>query len=286
MGKRKAKEPQETPKSNGTSACSDIFNELFGNVSEQNANSSLFSEKNPFKRKPLESNSSFDPTKNTDNASNAVSDNHDSDELKKKKRSKEKKSSIDSDNVLEASGKKLKPGSDISPNFGPQLDRVPQDGETEDSGLGAQATALSKEKNILSEEGAGKGELVKEGKEKRKKKRKRDEVEEEWEAKKYGAVEEGEGEGQDLGNKVVGTKRKTVDNPADMLVTNEGFDDENKLLKTIFVGNLPLKVKKKTLLKEFKKFGEVESVRIRSVPILDVGIPFLRSLISFSFLST
>ncbi|KAJ0113562.1 hypothetical protein Patl1_03528 [Pistacia atlantica] len=52
---------------------------------------------------------------------------------------------------------------------------------------------------------------------------------------------------------------------------DEGFDDENKLLRTVFVGNLPLKVKKKLLLKEFSKFGEVESIRIRSVPILDVG---------------
>ncbi|MCX2959587.1 MAG: hypothetical protein N6V49_12795, partial [Serratia symbiotica] len=36
--------------------------------------------------------------------------------------------------------------------------------------------------------------------------------------------------------------------------------------------NLPLKVKKKTLVKEFSKFGEVESVRVRSVPILDVSV--------------
>ncbi|BBH02842.1 RNA-binding family protein with RRM/RBD/RNP motifs [Prunus dulcis] len=67
--------------------------------------------------------------------------------------------------------------------------------------------------------------------------------------------------------------RKMVDNPADMLVSNEGFDDESKLLRTVFVGNLPLKVKKKVLIKEFSKFGEVESVRIRSVPILDTKKP-------------
>ncbi|KAG5067777.1 hypothetical protein JHK85_000154 [Glycine max] len=97
-----------------------------------------------------------------------------------------------------------------------------------------------------------------------KRKRKRDEVEKEWEEKKYGAVEEG------IENKTVGIKRKTLDDPADMMVSKEGFDNEDKLLRTVFVGNLPLKVKKKTLLKEFKKFGEVESVRIRSVPIQDV----------------
>uniref|UniRef100_M4DZX1 RRM domain-containing protein n=1 Tax=Brassica campestris TaxID=3711 RepID=M4DZX1_BRACM len=56
-----------------------------------------------------------------------------------------------------------------------------------------------------------------------------------------------------------------------MVVSKEGFDDERKLLRTVFVGNLPLKFKKKLILKEFRKFGEVESVRIRSVPIVDVS---------------
>ncbi|KAJ0476183.1 putative RNA recognition motif domain, nucleotide-binding alpha-beta plait domain superfamily [Helianthus annuus] len=51
------------------------------------------------------------------------------------------------------------------------------------------------------------------------------------------------------------------------------IDDEEKLLRTVFVGNLPLKVKKKALLKEFDRFGEIESVRIRSVPILDDKTP-------------
>lgn len=113
-----------------------------------------------------------------------------------------------------------------------------------------------------------------------KRKRKRGEVEKDWEEKKYGIVEEG------LENKTVGIKRKTLDDPADMMVSKEGFDDEDKLLRTVFVGNLPLKVKKKTLLKEFKKFGEVESVRIRSVPIQDVGFPFSRVcflLLKFQF---
>lgn len=58
-----------------------------------------------------------------------------------------------------------------------------------------------------------------------------------------------------------------------MMVSKEGFDDEDKLLRTIFVGNLPLKVKKKTLLKKFKNFGEDESVRIRSVPLQDTKKP-------------
>ncbi|KAL8507147.1 hypothetical protein ACS0TY_017880 [Phlomoides rotata] len=59
-----------------------------------------------------------------------------------------------------------------------------------------------------------------------------------------------------------------MDNPEDMIVSNEGFDDESKLLRTIFVGNLPLKLRKKEIAKAFDKFGEVESV-----PIIDGKIP-------------
>ncbi|KAJ0857375.1 putative RNA recognition motif domain, nucleotide-binding alpha-beta plait domain superfamily [Helianthus annuus] len=75
-------------------------------------------------------------------------------------------------------------------------------------------------------------------------------------------------------------KRLVIDEEADNkevdkeeLVAKEGFDDEEKLLRTVFVGNFPLKVKKKALLKEFDRFGEIESVRIRSVPILDDKTP-------------
>ncbi|KAL1223776.1 hypothetical protein V5N11_005829 [Cardamine amara subsp. amara] len=93
----------------------------------------------------------------------------------------------------------------------------------------------------------------------KRKKRKRDEIENEYETKKYGSVEK----------KKVGEKRKKADEVADTMVSKEGFDDESKLLRTVFVGNLPLKVKKKLILKEFSKFGEVESLRIRSVPIVD-----------------
>ncbi|KAG5411379.1 hypothetical protein IGI04_007698, partial [Brassica rapa subsp. trilocularis] len=73
--------------------------------------------------------------------------------------------------------------------------------------------------------------------------------------------------------KKVGEKRKRAEEVADMMVVSkEGFDDERKLLRTVFVGNLPLKFKKKLILKEFRKFGEVESVRIRSVPIVDRSV--------------
>ncbi|PWA72159.1 RNA-binding (RRM/RBD/RNP motifs) family protein [Artemisia annua] len=106
-----------------------------------------------------------------------------------------------------------------------------------------------------------------------KKKRKRDEVEAEYEERKYGGVDVDKGE--DEGVKVkVGEKRKGLGKgDEELLVAKEGFDDEEKLLRTVFVGNLPLKVKKKALLREFAKFGEVESVRMRSIPLLDDKTP-------------
>ncbi|CAH2046156.1 unnamed protein product, partial [Thlaspi arvense] len=104
-------------------------------------------------------------------------------------------------------------------------------------------------------------DVVESGLESKRKKRKRDEIENEYETKMYGTVE--------MKEKKVGEKRKKADEVADTMVSKEGFDDESKLLRTVFVGNLPLKIKKKLILKEFSKFGEVESVRIRSVPIVD-----------------
>ena len=67
----------------------------------------------------------------------------------------------------------------------------------------------------------------------------------------------------------VGQKRKGMDEELEMKV-GDYFDDESKLLRTIFVGNLPLMTKRKTLMKEFGAFGEIESIRLRSVPLLDV----------------
>lgn len=107
----------------------------------------------------------------------------------------------------------------------------------------------------------------------KKKKRKRDEIEAEYEEKRYGAKDERGGEGKSGGEVVVGEKRKKLDNPEDMHISKDGFDDEDKLLRTVFVGNLPLKVKKKALLREFSQFGEIESVRLRSIPLLDDKTP-------------
>jgi len=71
----------------------------------------------------------------------------------------------------------------------------------------------------------------------------------------------------------VGEKRKAPDDAAAGAgeEDEEAFDDESKLLRTVFVGNLPLRTKRKVLIKEFAAFGEIESVRIRSVPLVDVS---------------
>ena len=46
-------------------------------------------------------------------------------------------------------------------------------------------------------------------------------------------------------------------------------DDEDT---TIFVGNIPLSADVKSLKKYFKEFGEIESIRLRSVPIAGAAV--------------
>ncbi|KAJ4830365.1 hypothetical protein Tsubulata_049355 [Turnera subulata] len=216
MGKKKSnKEPEtatatatDTQDDTGSAPSSDIFKTLFGDVDAEAAASSVFSDSNPFKRKPEE------PRQGGDDLV---------EEIKKKKRTQEESLNLD------------------------------------------EASPVKKVEN------KGSADLGLEGK--RKKKRKKDDVEKEYEERKYGAAtaeEEVKAAAVE-----VGKKRKKADNEVDLLVSKEGegFDDENKLLRTVFVGNLPLKVKKKALLKEFSRFGEVESVRIRSVPIVNTKIP-------------
>lgn len=259
MGKlKKSKEVAAKPKSakTKTKTDTDIFQSLFG--TPQDAAVSIFSSVNPYKRNSNDQ-SGFAP------AESLISQNPSLKEEEKKKskrkRDKESKEEIsqnpnlnddgDSDLVPEAplEAKKSKKEVTLNPNFGSEsnLGSVPKGEENPDLGL-------------------------KDREEKKKKKRKRDELERQYEAKKFGAVEEEEVEEKQEKKVVVGVKRKTVDSVEDMVVSNNGFDDESKLLRTVFVGNLPLKIKKKALIKEFKQFGEIESVRIRSVPVLDVSV--------------
>ncbi|KAF3449404.1 hypothetical protein FNV43_RR10132 [Rhamnella rubrinervis] len=232
MGKKKSKELETTPKSDAVSASPDIFKTLFGDAV------SIFSDDNPFRRKTQEPGPVFDGPMVEDagicedggSAKSGVG------ELQKRKRTNENKFTTASEasevplDVKKSKGGELRNPNSQNPNLSPEL-----------------ASKMDEKKR----------------------KRKRDELERDYEVRKYGTVENAEDGEKGLGGEV-GKKRKAVDNPADMLVSKEGFDDESKLLRTVFVGNLPLTIKKKALIKEFSKFGEVESVRIRSVPISEV----------------
>ncbi|CAI9095314.1 OLC1v1031235C1 [Oldenlandia corymbosa var. corymbosa] len=200
---------------------SSVFDSIFGGAQEENvATASMFSDNNPFRRKP--GGYTQEPVdKKQDLGSGSESPNV------KRKRNNE--------------------GGDGGDEATPS--------EEEDGGM----KKLKRGKSL-----DGRNETRAE----KKKKRKRDEVEAEYEAMKYGVVAEEEQV------KVVGRKRKTMDSLKDIVVEpKESIDDENKLLRTVFVGNLPVKIKKKELIKEFGKFGAVESVRIRSVPLNNVTVP-------------
>ncbi|XP_022735956.1 RNA-binding protein 34-like [Durio zibethinus] len=240
MRKKKSKEP-ETPVGGDTvsSQSDNIFKTIFGDVSESNpAVSSLFSDSNPFKRKTLESVES--PEKVDSLGSDTV-------ELKQRKRKDNEKSQ------------------------NPSLGSIEE------------ATESHKEKTVKTLENPNMGSLsgnvessdfdakILTGQDVKRKKRKRDEVEKEYEEKKYGSVAVAVAAEEEV---VVGQKRKKAeDDGVVTFVPKEGFDDESKLLRTVFVGNLPIKVKKKVLIKEFSTFGEIESVRIRSVPLNDTKKP-------------
>jgi hypothetical protein len=101
-------------------------------------------------------------------------------------------------------------------------------------------------------------------------KRKRDVLEEEYQVRHGLQVDETASKKGAISKKTLG-KRKRGDDEEDMFVKKQAFDDGEKLHRTIFIGNLPLSLKRKHLIKEFSQFGEVESVRLRSVPILDVS---------------
>ncbi|MCD9561257.1 hypothetical protein HAX54_020261 [Datura stramonium] len=297
---KKSKEKQKQPSNNESSNSSDIFNTLFGATPADSNIASLFSDDNPFRRKHNDNPTAtqepklYVPEGSVENQTDGVSGNNDSGtaELKKRKK-KDKKVNLNSESVAEEDNE----DEDGNPK------RVALSGIEESNGVVSDSGRKKKDKKvILSSESVGEeangdkgnypkriglprfeesndgisdsGNIENLGSEskKKKKKRKRDEIEAEYEAKKYGvvAIEEVE---KGIGEMVVGEKRKKMDNPEDMMVSNEGFDDESKLLRTIFVGNLPLKIKKKALMKEFGSFGEVESVRIRSIPVTDSATP-------------
>ncbi|CAL0311805.1 unnamed protein product [Lupinus luteus] len=288
MAKKKTKDPKQTPQTDAVLPPNGLFTTLFGNAPEQSptviaAADSLFSDNNPFRRKPQQYAATSESPKPTQTL------NADPVDEKKRKRNKEEKNataSADSNSIVEVSekkkDKKKKKQASVEENKDSDLVVEPIVNSEVANEDNERKKKKKKKKPASDDENQGSdlvvepienGEVAKEGDEK--KKRKREDLEKEWEDKMYGIVEgeeKVESEGLEK-KKTVGSKRKTLDNAADILVSKEGFDDEDKLLRTVFVGNLPLKVKKKTLLKEFKKYGEIESVRIRSVPIQDTKKP-------------
>ncbi|CAH9120139.1 unnamed protein product [Cuscuta europaea] len=213
---------------------SSIFETLFGEDLVNAATSSIFSEDNPFRRK------SFGSSRPNQLAeiglgvtASRVSDSDSKSRKEEKKEKKEKK--------------------------GEERTVLRVDNEDEEQDGNGSGVKLKNFEPIKFDDNDNKN-----------KKRKRDNIETEYEVKLYGLDE---AEKEDSASGKVGEKRKKMDNPEDMMVSKEGFDDESKLLRTIFVGNIPLKLKKKTLSKEFSKFGEIESIRFRSVPISDSKVP-------------
>lgn len=260
---------------NNISAPSSIFTTLFGGIpNESTVTSSLFSDSNPFKRQHRESQSA--ENESIFNPMNSDSLDSNNSELKKIKKTRQEKPNPDLPDAEGAATKTLslsnKSTKLISPRsilgFEPNGTIENEIRKEHSSNVGSESYLNRQKQNSnFSVEGKKRSEN------KKTKKRKRDDVEKDYVEKKYGVIAKEE-EGKKV---VVGEKRKKADNETeDMLVhrKEEGFDDEGKLLRTIFVGNLPLKVKKKTLIKEFIKFGEIDSVRIRSVPIIDVCYNF------------
>ncbi|KAJ9130412.1 hypothetical protein P3X46_034615 [Hevea brasiliensis] len=269
MGKKKPKGPDAACVSQNDTvpASSDIFKSLFGDVEQNEAVSSIFSDRNPFKRKPQESSSGLGNVKF--NESPKLSDSKDSNvDLVKRRRNKEKKHNLDEVSIEgEAIGtplvaRKMKKLKIQNSDF---ISEVSEGNPN--MGSGSRPENGNKNSSLVVEP---KAEITHNEKSNKRKKRKRDELEREYETQKYGPKPE-----DDANVVIVGEKRKKVDNEADLLVSMDGeeFDDESKLLRTVFVGNLPLKTKKKALMKEFGHYGDIESVRIRSVPIVDTKIP-------------
>ncbi|XP_031483979.1 uncharacterized protein LOC116253342 [Nymphaea colorata] len=231
---------------------SEIFRALFGNFSGDGS-SSLFTN-NPYKRKPDDQK----PVPPETASLVAVSSGDD----RKPKRAKLVVEGADVDGVGQDEEKKKKKK---------KRKRADDEGK---SGLEANVESAVVEAGMeelkIGEGESSKKRRKKETESEKGKKRKRKEIEEEYERAKYGARVEKVGSEETIVK--VGQKRKLESSEA-MVVKTDDFDDEPKLRRTVFVGNLPLKMKKKSLVKEFSRFGEVESVRIRSVPILDSKLP-------------
>ncbi|PSR91619.1 Nucleolar protein [Actinidia chinensis var. chinensis] len=283
------------------------FKALFGNDPEQHSPVSSFSDNNPFRRNQIDRSQTpqqsqqerglglglgFGSAEDLENDSDGGYENPSLVDVKKRNRRGKKPSSdlgvIDEDLETHLEIKKLKIDEGKNPNFGVGTDERGEGkgpdlgfdlkeslkrGKGKDPYLSFKSMELLKQDVGMELNGEVSLDAVRMGK-RREKKRKRDELE----ARSNRIVMNGEAGGEGLGARV-GGKRKKVDDPVEMMVSEEGSDDESKLLRTVFVGNLPLMVKKKVLVKEFSQFGEIESLKIRSIPLLDTKKPRKRAVI-------
>lgn len=64
-------------------------------------------------------------------------------------------------------------------------------------------------------------------------------------------------------------KRKKMKKDSETKTQNE--DPELKA-RTIFIGNVPIKCTKKTIKKHFRKYGIIESIRIRGIPVANPSL--------------
>ncbi|EME31969.1 nucleolar RNA-binding protein [Galdieria sulphuraria] len=61
---------------------------------------------------------------------------------------------------------------------------------------------------------------------------------------------------------------------------NPKSQSDDRLARTIFVGNVPLQTRREKLIKFFKNCGPIESVRFRSIPVKNVKLPKRAAVLS------
>lgn len=69
-------------------------------------------------------------------------------------------------------------------------------------------------------------------------------------------------------------KQNNISNGEKRIKTKENSEKEKSVgNRTVFVGNVPIQMSKLKLMRFFSKYGAVESVRVRGVPVADTRVP-------------
>eukprot|EP00794_Sanderia_malayensis_P012128 gene12128-13380_t len=93
----------------------------------------------------------------------------------------------------------------------------------------------------------------------------------------------GESDGADVGDKSIsGHFDKRIKTEENKVIADEK-DDPDRLARTIFVGNIPVDTTRKELREFFKSYGDIETVRLRSVPVASLKQPKKVSVIKKEF---